>query len=194
MTPGTKIVNYVYLTWPVRGTTSGATAVPKTGQETCWDDSGASIACAGTGQDGDLRMGVAWPAPRFSGAGDCMTDALTGLTWAKAPQATTMTWTEAFTATKLMTICGRNDWRLPNRVEMLSLIGFTGESLAWLNDQGFTGVTNGAYWSSTTFASLTGRNIAWLDETYDYKTQKHAVWTVRGPDAPLDKKTYLRLM
>ncbi len=43
--------------------------------------------CAGTGEDGELRKGVAWPNPRFvSGTGaaaDCMTDKLTGLMWPK---------------------------------------------------------------------------------------------------------------
>src|SRR5713226_336334 len=31
---------------------------PATGQTTCWDSNGNVIACAGTGQDGDLRKGA----------------------------------------------------------------------------------------------------------------------------------------
>ena len=48
---------------------SGDTRAParggKTGQQTCYDVAGAEIYCAGTGQDGDLQPGVAWPNPRF---------------------------------------------------------------------------------------------------------------------------------
>ncbi|OGW13930.1 MAG: hypothetical protein A2035_03980, partial [Nitrospirae bacterium GWA2_42_11] len=44
--------------------------LPKTGQTTCYDNSGIIVACAGTGQDGDLQRGVAWPSPRFTDNGD----------------------------------------------------------------------------------------------------------------------------
>jgi len=37
----------------------------QTGQEACFNESGAVIPCAGAGQDGEIRAGVVWPAPRF---------------------------------------------------------------------------------------------------------------------------------
>jgi hypothetical protein len=41
--------------------------VPKTGQTICWGDGGLdTVPCAGTGQDGALQKGVAWPTPRFT--------------------------------------------------------------------------------------------------------------------------------
>ena len=39
--------------------------LPRTGQRECFDTSGTEIDCAGTGQDGAIRAGVAWPDPRF---------------------------------------------------------------------------------------------------------------------------------
>jgi hypothetical protein len=58
---------------------AGAVQLPQTGQTTCWDAAGNVIDCLGTGQDGDLRMGVAWPNPRFTDNGnETMTDNLTG--------------------------------------------------------------------------------------------------------------------
>jgi hypothetical protein len=57
--------------------------VGKTGQTKCYNASGTEISCTGTGQDGEIRAGVAWPNPRFSISGDCVTDNLTGLMWAK---------------------------------------------------------------------------------------------------------------
>jgi hypothetical protein len=50
----------------------GPAPVPKTWQTTSY----------GTGDDGDLRKGVAWPDPRWTDNGDgTVTDHLTGLIW-----------------------------------------------------------------------------------------------------------------
>ena len=57
--------------------------LPQTGQTKCYDSSGTEINCAGTGQDGEFQVGVDWPDPRFTVNGDCVTDNLTGLMWAK---------------------------------------------------------------------------------------------------------------
>lgn len=75
--------------WPVRGGLTGeaepaAVCLPKTGQTRCYDDGGAEIACAGTGQDGEVQAGIAWPDPRFADPGDgTVLDNLTGLVWAQ---------------------------------------------------------------------------------------------------------------
>jgi hypothetical protein len=56
--------------------------VEDTGQTTCWDINGNPISFSGTGMDGEIRAGVAWPTPRFTDNGDgTATDNLTGLTW-----------------------------------------------------------------------------------------------------------------
>ena len=50
----------------------------------CYDPDGKIIDCAGTGQDGELQAGVAWPEPRFIDNRDgTVTDNLTGLMWLK---------------------------------------------------------------------------------------------------------------
>jgi len=65
-------------------TISGTVNLPETGQTTCYDISGTVIPCTGTGQDGEIQTGVAWPNPRSTDNGDgTMTDNLTGLVWAK---------------------------------------------------------------------------------------------------------------
>lgn len=38
-------------------------------------------------------MGVAWPNPRFTVSGDCVTDNLTGLMWAKDANLINSQWT-----------------------------------------------------------------------------------------------------
>lgn len=74
-------------TWPVRsGVKDAAYAaaidLPDTGQTNCYDAVGETIACANTGQDGELQKGITWPNPRFMANTATVTDNLTGLVWA----------------------------------------------------------------------------------------------------------------
>jgi hypothetical protein len=91
-TPADVLLNKTFwgLTGGAWGLQTGTAAsmpietVRKTGQTGCWDSSGAVIACAGTGQDGELQKGAALPSPRFTDNGDgTVTDNLTGLIWLK---------------------------------------------------------------------------------------------------------------
>ena len=167
----------------------GPTSVnlPKTGQTTCYDAAGAVIACATTGQDGELQKGVAWPSPRFTvdGTGLCVTDNLTGLMWVRTPDSTTRTWANALTYANDLTICGYTDWRLPNRKELRSLINYEqANSATWLNTQGFSNVQASGYWSSSTYASNptdAWRVVMWGGTVYGYsKTNTYYVWPVRA--------------
>lgn len=64
--------------------TSASSAIPRTGQIKCYNESGTEIACLGTGQDGELQKGIAWPNPRFiDNSNGTITDMLTGLIWLK---------------------------------------------------------------------------------------------------------------
>ncbi|MBI4654574.1 MAG: DUF1566 domain-containing protein [Nitrospirae bacterium] len=143
-----------------------AVDLPQTGQTKCYDTYGTEISCAGTGQDGDIQAGVAWPEPRFTvGTGveaDCVTDNLTGLMWPKNGNLAGITnWNTTINYANNLTLCGYSDWRLPNVNELESLVN-AGESDigTWLNTQGFYNVQSGFYWSSTTYAYST--NFAWF--------------------------------
>ena len=167
------------------GDTSGWWAparVGKTGQKTCWDWTGTVIDCAatGTGQDGDIQPGVAWPEPRFiDNADGTVTDMLTGLVWLRdascADLAGTDTsglavWMTALTAVKVLAdgTCGLSDssvagdWRLPSRFELESLLDLeyydpalsnTAGTAQWTEGDVFAGVQSNYYWSSTSCAS-----------------------------------------
>lgn len=112
---------------PVRGVTSGNAKLWRTGQTESY----------AIGDDGDLQTGYAWPNPRFSDHGDgTVTDNLTGLMWTKdanSPGPTqcapytglNQTWQDALDRAKCLNdnnYLGYNDWRLPNRKEIFSLI------------------------------------------------------------------------
>ena len=75
--------------------------------------SGASILLSGTGQDGDIQAGVAWPSPRFVDHGDTVTDSLTGLEWTEM-QCRRNDMAGALDFVQTLNTGGHSDWRLPN--------------------------------------------------------------------------------
>jgi hypothetical protein len=149
--------------WPVRSGSSGTISLPKTGQNTCYDELGTPLqSCSGTGQDGELQTGTVWPSPRFTANGDqTVTDKLTGLIWSKDanPAAqVTVNWqqgTDYIAALNASNYLGHNDWRLPNRTEMASLASkVQPDSSAWLTGQGFSNVQSYGYWTSSSFVTM----------------------------------------
>ncbi len=180
-----------YYVWPVRaGQSGGDVSLPETGQTKCYNASGTEISCTGTGQDGEIRAGVAWPPTRFTPSGDCVTDNLTGLMWAKNANLPngTKTWQQALDYFASMNsgtgLCGYHDWRLPNVNELESLVNAQQENTTWLNGQGFTNVQSYYYWSSTTGAYGTvnaWRVYMWNGRVSgDGKSSSYYVWPVRA--------------
>ena len=165
-------------------------ALPKTGQTTCSDAAGTTIACAGTGQDGELQTGVAEPSPRFTvdGTGNCITDNLTGLMWTRNANlpAALRSWQQALDDANALSLCGFTDWRLSNRNELRSLINYNlaANNATTLNTLGFNNVQADNYWSSTSIPSST--SVAWYVGMYDGRVQanikvaNHYVWPVRA--------------
>ena len=163
-----------------------------------------------TGGDGNLKMGVPWPRPRFADHEDgTVTDNLTGLIWLKdAGCFTPELWDKALSKTNTLKSgeCGLSDgsiagdWRLPNVKELLSLINYNYVYPALSDETGnyqmvdgdpFTNVKNDAYWSSTTLA-WGGGDLAWGTNAW-YVTPQHGhawwedkknypfyIWPVRG--------------
>ena len=165
--------------------------LPQTGQSACWDAAGTPVPCTGTGQDGELKTGRAWPSPRFIDNGDqTETDQLTGLVWSKDanPAGTARSWQNALDYLKTLNIQnfrGHSDWRLPNLNELRSLTQLQQGALAtWLDTQGFSNVQANGYWSGDSDAYFT--DSAWfvgMDSGYVYstaKTDSYYVWPVRG--------------
>ena len=169
----------------------GTVTMPQTGQTACYNAAGTEIACAGTGQDGDINSGVPWPKPRFAVSGNCVTDNLTGLMWAKDGNLPIASWQGALDYVAALNsgegLCSYFDWRLPNANELRSLTyPFPGTNTfyTWLNAQGFTGVAQAAYWSSTTGLYNTGYalyvSMADTLAAHNSKTTSLHVLPVRG--------------
>ena len=174
---------------------AGAVALPQTGVTKCLDAAGLEIPCVGTGQDGEIRAGAAWPVPRFTDNSDgTFLDNLTGLSWmvdAGTPTAGlcaggVKNWQGALDYIACLNntgYLGRTDWRLPNVNELESLLNIaSADSRPWLGSQGFVNV-GASYWSSTTAAS--GSLNAWYlaassgSPSYTGKTVTILVWPVR---------------
>ncbi len=141
--------------------------LPRTGLTKCYKEDGATgeISCTGSRQDGEIQAGAELPVPRFIDNGNgTMTDRLTGLMWEKLPDNSAHTWVNAFgriAALNSQKLGGYSDWRLPNVLELKSIINYAHNFPAqWLKDQGFetiilTSASN--YWSSTTTPSDSGQ-------------------------------------
>jgi len=159
-----------YSLWPVRDDDAGSWAparVGETGQQTCSNQAGDPIACAGTGQDGDIQPGVAWPNPRFVDNGDgTVTDMLTGLVWLMDASCGSLAGTDSYGKADWPTSMGAvgalasgncgltdgstaGDWRIPSIQEMLSLVDYEYDDPAlsnaagsgqWTESDAFTGV------------------------------------------------------
>ena len=209
-----KSLNYYLL--PVRSGQPGTIQLPKTGQAKCYNADGEEIPdCSGTGQDGDIKAGVAWPDPRFTDHGDgSVTDNLTGLMWLKDANCINtnysdfdgndetvdgkVPWQDALNfvqginaATYSNCSGGHNDWRLPNRKELLSLIDYSAHDPALLSGHPFINVQSPRYVSSSAWTPDTA--YVWYVYMYNgpdtsdsgsvdfnSKDESYYVWPVRA--------------
>jgi hypothetical protein len=88
-----------------------------------------------------------------------VTDTTTGLMWQQA-EAGEMTWEEALEYCNDLSLAGHNDWRLPNRNELQSLVDY------WVYDPAmdtaaFPGEWHWFFWSSTTDGGYLASGRAW---------------------------------
>jgi hypothetical protein len=121
-----------YYLLPVRNATvTGMVENPKTGQQYTFYP----------GDDGFLKEGTAWPTPRLvDNNNETVTDRLTGLMLTQdanvmlsrdpnfAGEWGRVEWTDALDYVAKLNnenYLGHSDWRLPNRIEMLSILDFS---------------------------------------------------------------------
>lgn len=205
-----QAIDHAYLL-PVRsGQNIAPSMLAKTGQTSCYNEAGTSINCNGTGQDGETQLGVSWPATRFSNNGDgSITDNLSQVMWvantnlikSRNPELLAsinddgdITWSAGLDYVKLLnneSYLGYNDWRLPNVVELQSLLNAQEENESWLTSQGFSNIGSGIsilanFWSSTSypaFSNAWGINLLTGDTPALDKTIRDSfVWPVRDID------------
>lgn len=123
---------------------------------------------------------------RVDGAAVC--DRTTGLLWERAP-TTPKTWDDALAYCETLNLQGFTDWRMPTRIELLSLVDF-GTSKPAISGAAFPGTVIDAgtpesrYWTTTRYPTLALRRYV---VSFDFgqaltvvKDEVHAVRCVRG--------------
>jgi len=169
-------------------------SLPATGQN-------ASYA---NGDDGAKKLGVAWPATRFTdNLNGTVTDHLTGLIWLRKADCFTPTIFEtALTDANQLASgsCGltdgskAGDWRMPNLNELESLVDVSQSNPALTAGNPFTGVSMSIYWTSTSYYGgngPAGSPYAWTIRLSDGRyindtvnnvktTSTNEVWAVKG--------------
>ncbi len=158
--------------WPVRTGSAGLLPLSRTGQTTCFDAEGTAVPCGGTGQDAEHRTGAPWPAPRFSDLADgTVLDRLTGLMWVwdgnvmtlrdpgfdadESPDDGRVAWEIALDYVAKLNeeaFLGHTDWRLPNALELESMMDAETSRPALPAAHPFTNVQGDNYWTGTTYA------------------------------------------
>jgi hypothetical protein len=140
--------NSEYLLLPVCGESVELAA---TGQLCCYDSGGRVIDCKGSGQDGELQKGVAWPRPRFSMTDVGIEDHLSNCLWHPKPlfDGACNSWKSSLAGVlELRRESGLN-WRMPTINELETLVDSSAHTPALPVD--FPGENlQEAYWSSTT--------------------------------------------
>jgi len=161
-----------------------------TGQKKCYNEEGERIPCSGSGQDAEFSSGEPWPHPRFIRNDTIVHDQLTGLDWSRDgnPGQFPCAWPEALAAIGQLNregYCGFQDWRLPNRCELRSLMDYQTRKPSLPAGHPFTNIFIHWYWTSTTAAIHPG--YAWCVHLegarmfYNKKNQEALFWPVRGP-------------
>jgi hypothetical protein len=175
-----------------------------------YDGSNPVVSLAATGQtatyasgdDGSIKHGVAWPGTRYTDNGNgSVTDNLTGLIWLKnAGCFAPAVWATALTDANQLASgqCGLNDgssagqWRLPNIVELESLVDPSASDPALTAGNPFVNAASSIYWTSTSyFGGEEGSPNAWAIRMSDGRyindsvlnakqTAVNAVWAVKG--------------
>lgn len=96
-----------------------------------------------------------------------VTDLVTGLVWQRESDGNWYTWNQARSYCDGLVQGGYQDWRLPTRIELVSLIDYTKSFPAI--DTAFPNTLNDGYWTSTKWAGGGGQ-----------------VWTVYFDDGDVD--------
>ncbi|MDH4161916.1 MAG: PKD domain-containing protein [Nitrospirota bacterium] len=114
-----------------------------------------------TGEDSDYTINQ----PSYTDNGDgTVTDNVTTLIWQQGGDGVRKTWNEADTYCRDLALAGQSDWRLPNRLELASLVVDNGIGNTMI-DAVFP-TWSSYYWASTTSVSHTVP-YAWSVDFYD---------------------------
>jgi hypothetical protein len=88
-----------------------------------------------------------------------VTDNVTGLMWQQTVPTGTYTWAQAVAYCPTLSLGGHSDWRLPSRIELVSIVDFGVTSGATINATYFPSTPADWFWSSSPMAGSS--SLAW---------------------------------
>ncbi|HRI70791.1 MAG TPA: DUF1566 domain-containing protein [Polyangium sp.] len=175
------------------GTSSSSTS-SSSGISSGTGGGGSSSSTGGSSSGGMSGPWISWPMPNpvsaqldypasYSLVGtDIVVDEVTKLQWQRTVNNQSYTWDEALAYCNGLVYGGHDDWRLPWRIELVSLIDYTRSSPAI--DPIFPNAPSDAFWTATPWAA--DANNAWIvyfvdgDTYYTNTIETHAVRCVRS--------------
>ena len=103
----------------------------------------------GYGQDGSFSLNV----PDYVISTDVVVDPVTSLMWERAATSVRpmLSWADAQMRCQQLSLAGFEDWRLPSRIEIVSLNDM-GAMIPLANPQAFPNTTADSVWTSSSYA------------------------------------------
>jgi hypothetical protein len=105
-----------------------------------------------------------------------ITDSVTGLMWQKALTTGTFTQLQAVAFCPTLNLAGHNDWRLPSRIELVSIVDY-GQSDPSIDTTYFPATPTAGFWSSSPVAG--SPSSAWVVVFSDGSTNIYDITSVR---------------
>ena len=119
----------------------------------------------------------------FSKKDNIVIDNSTGLQWQDDIISSRMSWSEAIDYCENLSVDAYGDWRLPNMVELTSIVDDT-RIFPNIDTSIFNNTMSHRYWSSTTYAGHSENawyvGFAYADQYYQNKNNSYYVRCVRN--------------
>ncbi len=164
--------------------TARSYTLPDTGQTTCYNNAMNLASCPQPGQAfyGQDACYTGSP-PKLTSTAFVVSDSVTGLTWQKTDDGQVHVHVDAVAVCEHLVLDGHSDWRLPTRMELLTIVDNT-RAFPAINPV-FVNTGNVRYWTST--ISAADSSLAWSVRftdgftLYDGLANNYRVRCVRGP-------------
>ena len=150
-------------------------------------------------EDGATQRGVNWPTVRFTNNGDgTITDNMTGLMWSRNAKINNIenTFDDSINGTNTLSLGGYTNWRLPNVLEISSLLSYNMSLYDYLSSFStpsayFTGLTGTDMWWTSTTDNTTNKGYLLEGLSCDIipnaKNSIYYHWAVRGNTTNIPK-------
>lgn len=130
--------------------------LPDSDEKSCWDVGGNLIPCAGTGQDGAYSINPMSVTVNTGATAGTVTDNNTELMWQQGGTGVWYTQSSAQAYCTSLLLGGFDDWRLPTRFELLSILDYNIPAPGPLFPSGFANLGQTYMWTSTAGANNPG--------------------------------------